>query len=173
MSELVSVLPIARAQPVDYNRSARIAGPDTVSEQEVRKARLHKAVQDFESLFIHQLLKRMRATVPRREKVEFGMETMREITDEQLAIYLARHGGIGLGEMLYRYLQQQESLPQEAPEADERNDGAVPGSVKSGAGVTTLPTEPGFRPVNRPLPVFKAMPETPGTRPNEGAKAGK
>jgi flagellar protein FlgJ len=99
---------IRQAAPVDYNRTAVLKTEDPASQKQAREARLKKATQDFESLFLHNLLKKMRATVPKTEKSQFGMETMRDITDEQLAIHLARQGGVGLGEMLFKSLQERE-----------------------------------------------------------------
>ena len=107
VSPLTTVPPGADA--VDYPRTSRLQGPQAADQGEARRVKLKKAAQDFESLFIYQLLKRMRATVPKSEDSGFGLETMREITDEQLAIHIARHGGIGLGEMLAKSLAREQS----------------------------------------------------------------
>jgi flagellar protein FlgJ len=67
---------------------------------------LREATQQFESLFVSQLLKSMRATVP--ESHLFGSESsqnvFREMLDQEFASRAADSGGIGIGEMLYRQL---------------------------------------------------------------------
>ena len=111
---------LPRPQVVDHKRTDTLAGPKSLSGDEARVAKMKRAAEDFESLFIHKLIKSMRSTVPENDKGKFGMETMREITDEQLATFLARQGGIGLADVLLRSLERQtgdattvDSLPQE------------------------------------------------------------
>jgi len=128
---------IKQAAPVDYNRTSQLEPDDPSTAQRAREARLKKATQDFESLFLHNLLKKMRATVPKSEKSQFGMETMRDITDEQLAIHLARQGGFGLGEMLFKSLQEREYV------AQTLNDPAAQGRLATdSAGVKLDPAMP-------------------------------
>jgi flagellar protein FlgJ len=71
-------------------------------------ARLKKACLELESIFIHHLLKEMRATIPKSELT--GGESIKEMynhmTDSQLARKLANDGGIGLSELLIRQLKQ-------------------------------------------------------------------
>ena len=117
MSDPISSLPVVpqSGSAVDYPRMSRLRESQTADQSDARKVKLKKAAQDFESLFIHYMLKRMRATVPKNDESQFGLETMREITDEQLAIHLARHGGIGLGDMLVEALEREESLAEDNP----------------------------------------------------------
>ena len=130
MSEAISPVPRLPISPtaVDYNRTKQVAGPESTSATDVRDEKLKKATQDFESLFLFNLLKKMRATVPRSDKSNFGMQTMRDITDEQLAIFLARQGGIGLGAELYASLQRTE------PDSAEQkgDDGSNPPQIELG-----------------------------------------
>lgn len=111
MSDPISALPTPTAQPenVDFRRTAQLKTADESADRQMRESKLRKASQDFESLFMYKLLKSMRATVPKTDEAGFGMETMREITDEQMAVYLAQQGGIGLGEMLFQSLNRQVS----------------------------------------------------------------
>ena len=71
-------------------------------------ARLEKACLELESIFIHHLLKEMRATIPKSELT--GGESIKEMynhmTDSQLARKLANDGGIGLSDLLIRQLKQ-------------------------------------------------------------------
>jgi Rod binding domain-containing protein len=67
---------------------------------------LREATRQFESLFISQLMKSMRATVPESQLmgVDGGQQLFREMLDQELANRVAEAGGIGIGEMLYRQL---------------------------------------------------------------------
>ena len=63
--------------------------------------------QDFESILIHSLFKEMRKTIPESELLETGMATdlFQEIMDMEVARDMARKGGFGLAQSLYRQLQ--------------------------------------------------------------------
>ncbi len=65
--------------------------------------RLRRAAQEFESLLVAQMLKSMRrATESWASRESFAGRTVwRELLDEQLALALARAGGLGLA----RYLE--------------------------------------------------------------------
>jgi Rod binding domain-containing protein len=69
-------------------------------------ARLAEVCAEFESLFIHQLLKEMRATIPKGGLLEGGNaeEVYTALLDAELARNLARRGGIGLAELTRREL---------------------------------------------------------------------
>jgi len=71
-----------------------------------RPTTLREAAQQFESLFVSQLMKSMRATVPKSQLFGSGSgESMfREMLDQEFAGRVAESGGIGIGEMLYRQL---------------------------------------------------------------------
>jgi len=155
MSGPISPLPrlAERVQAVDYDRTSQLEMPDPKSEENIREAKLRKATQDFESLFIYKLLKSMRATVPKSAESKFGMETMREMTDEQLAVYLARQGGVGLGDMLYRSLQRRE------PAADLQDNRASSAQAEPAAGEISLEAKPGFHPLGRLTPIDKTVPK--------------
>ncbi|MCP3953481.1 MAG: hypothetical protein GY697_14880 [Desulfobacterales bacterium] len=68
--------------------------------------RLRKACQDMESLFIHQLLKEMRATIPKSGL--FGKSHAQDIytgmLDGRLAQEISQNRGLGLSTLLMRQL---------------------------------------------------------------------
>jgi Rod binding domain-containing protein len=80
---------------------------------------LREATQQFESLFISQLMKSMRATVPESHLMGSGegQQLFREMLDQELAGRVAESGGIGIGEMLYRQLspKQTSAVNQQIP----------------------------------------------------------
>ncbi|MBF2053602.1 MAG: rod-binding protein [Candidatus Sericytochromatia bacterium] len=70
-------------------------------------AGLQTAVQDFEALFVGQVMKAMRQTVP--EGGLFGHQPqeqmMRDLLDEEWGREIASGRGMGLAQVLYRQLQ--------------------------------------------------------------------
>ena len=70
-------------------------------------AKLKKACQEMESVFLNMLLKTMRATVP---KSELGgntqqTETMQSMMDMEMTRNMAAAGGTGIAAMMYRNLK--------------------------------------------------------------------
>ncbi len=148
MSEPISAIPplTVQAERVDHQRTNQLKAPSTDAGERVRDAKLRKAAQDFESLFMYKLLKSMRATVPKSNEAGFGMETMRDITDEQMAVHLAQQGGIGLGDMLYESLNRQHPAAEQEKQADDSSRPDDP-AVEPAAGHRQSPEE-----ISRPQP---------------------
>lgn len=68
---------------------------------------LRRATQDFEAVFIGQLLSEMRkAMAPPPSLLGSGREeeTFREWMDQEIGKSVARRGGLGIGEAVYRQL---------------------------------------------------------------------
>jgi flagellar protein FlgJ len=76
-----------------------------------------KAAKEMEALFVVQLLKAMRKTVPESGLLTGGRgeEIMRSIQDESLAQAVAARGGLGLAETLERTLDRVHPEPENAP----------------------------------------------------------
>jgi flagellar protein FlgJ len=76
-------------------------------QKDASKAKLQKACTEFESLFITHMLKSMREAVS--EDGLIGNSNERQIVqsmfDENLALGIARGGGIGLAEILIKDLK--------------------------------------------------------------------
>ena len=70
--------------------------------------RLKKACQLFESMFINELFKEMRKTIPRGGLIKEGNRDRiyKSMLDQEYANRMAEAGGIGLGEMLFRQLSR-------------------------------------------------------------------
>ncbi len=83
-----------------------------LNEQE--KARLQKAVKDFEALFIGYMLKSMRSSIPESDLFEnnFGGDILEGVFDLEFAQHLSQNSNFGLGAMMYRQLTG-EDLPKE------------------------------------------------------------
>ena len=63
---------------------------------------LHKACAEFESLFISQLLKEMRATIPKSGFMNGGKgeEIYTQMLDSQIAREIASNSGLGLSSLI-------------------------------------------------------------------------
>ena len=63
---------------------------------------LHKACAEFESLFISQLLKEMRETIPKSGFMSGGKgeEIYTQMLDSQIARKMALNGGLGLSSLI-------------------------------------------------------------------------
>jgi Rod binding domain-containing protein len=80
------------------------AGPGAPTAQKIAELS-----QEFESMMLLQLIKQMRQSMvdPDEEGTGFGMETMTETVDLELARHLSRHGGIGLAEVMQEHFARQ------------------------------------------------------------------
>jgi soluble lytic murein transglycosylase-like protein len=73
---------------------------------EKSRARLEKAVQEFESLFVGYLLKTMRSSIPKSDLFgeSFGGDILESMFDLEMAKHISRNSSLGLGEMLYKQI---------------------------------------------------------------------
>lgn len=88
-------------------RQAQTA-PKSAGQQD--QVRLKELAQEFEAIFIQQMYKEMRNTIPDdglipRTNAE---DTYIQLQDLEIARATARQGGIGLAEMMMKQLQQTE-----------------------------------------------------------------
>lgn len=69
-------------------------------------AKLKKACQEMEAVFLNMLLKTMRATVPKSSLGGIGNqgETMQSMFDMEMTRNMAAAGGTGIAAMMYRNL---------------------------------------------------------------------
>lgn len=69
--------------------------------------KLQEACQQFEAVFINQLMQRMRATVPKDGfwGDSMGLQIFQDMQDEQTSKDMSVAGGMGLGQMLYQQMK--------------------------------------------------------------------
>jgi len=91
----------------DLFRSPDAAGSALAATGPDADKRLRDACQGMESLFLNMLLTEMRKTVPRSKLLggEHEEDIMRSMLDMELSQQMAKAGGIGLADMLYRQLK--------------------------------------------------------------------
>jgi flagellar protein FlgJ len=88
----------------DRLRSLR-TGPQAGKGQD--EAKLRKVCQDFEAVFIGQIWKQMRSSVPKDGMLHSKEEeSYLSMFDQELSVKMARSGGIGLSDMLYSTLSE-------------------------------------------------------------------
>lgn len=85
----------------------------TATANDKEQAGLQKACRDFEAIFIQQMLKEMRESIPKDDLFggDKGEETFKGMLDETLAQKLSEGGGLGLADMLYRTFSERTAPP--------------------------------------------------------------
>ncbi len=73
--------------------------------------KLKEAAEEFESLFVNYMLKSMRKTVMKSELLGSGLggDIMESMFDEKLSQNLASHSNLGIAELVYQQLSDQET----------------------------------------------------------------
>ncbi len=68
--------------------------------------KIKETSQEFESLFIEQLFKSMRNTVPKDEWLNGGIkqDIFEDMLYSEYSKEISRSGGIGLGDLVYKFL---------------------------------------------------------------------
>ncbi len=72
---------------------------------------LRRSCQEFEAIFIQEMFKAMRATIPDGGLIPRGndQQIFQDLLDQNIAMDMARRQGLGLADALFRQLQQLES----------------------------------------------------------------
>lgn len=78
-----------------------------------RSSKLYQAAQDFESLFVKQMLSSMRSTVEKSGMMDGGMgeDIFEDMLYDQYAKNMTQSASFGLADSLYSQLQFLETLP--------------------------------------------------------------
>ncbi len=99
--------------PVDMLSSSgnRLEGKVRAAQNAVsdkQRSELKKVAQEFEAVFIAQMLKVMRETIEESGLTEggFGKSIYTELFDQEVALNMARHGTLGIADILYRNLSE-------------------------------------------------------------------
>jgi flagellar protein FlgJ len=77
--------------------------------QKIDEGKLKKVCEDFESIFISQMLKVMRQSIPKTGLLDGGsqQDMYLSLFDEELSKSMAKKGGMGLGKILYQNIMNQ------------------------------------------------------------------
>jgi flagellar protein FlgJ len=92
-----------------------VSGQPPAIGDAAREAKLRKAAHDLEGVFVNEMFKAMRATVPDDGLLaqNSGQDMFTGMLDQHLAETYAEHAGKGMGEALYHQLSRR--LPDSAP----------------------------------------------------------
>lgn len=92
--------------PTEIPTSAAAGTPNNVNTFDGR--RLKKACKDFEAIFIANMLKEMRKSIPKTGFLDssHASDIYRSMMDQKIAEKIANDRGLGMGEMLFKQLRQ-------------------------------------------------------------------
>lgn len=109
MSDIMPVPVTLNEQGESQNLQLRLRGLRSrlQSDNGRDEAGLRKVCQDFEAVFISQIWKQMRASVPKDGMLQSKeQESYLSMFDQEMAVKMAGAGGIGLSDMLYANLSE-------------------------------------------------------------------
>jgi Rod binding domain-containing protein len=98
-----------------------------------RKAKLQKAVREFESVFVSYMLKSMRNTVEKADNStdSFGGDMLESMFDMELAKHISKNSNLGLAEMLYRKMTGEQLASPKSPQTVDRPGSAAGSPISS------------------------------------------
>lgn len=85
---------------------SKLSSYKNLDYKKLNNKRLKEVSQEFESLFLNQMFKTMRNTIPKDDMLNGGLkqEIFEDMLDNEYAVNMSKSGGIGLGDLVYRYL---------------------------------------------------------------------
>jgi Rod binding domain-containing protein len=87
-----------------------LPAPIVPGGKKIDETKLKKACEDFEALFINQLLQAMRRPVLKSKFLEDapGKEVYQSLFDREISKKMAQKGALGVGKMIYRKVLEHE-----------------------------------------------------------------
>lgn len=87
------------------------AAAEQTPSREAEQAKLKTACQEFEQLFLTQMLNQMRSSIPKGEGGLFGggqqEEMFNGMLDQERAKAWSQDGGVGLANLLFQQMKEQ------------------------------------------------------------------
>ncbi|NLW81035.1 MAG: hypothetical protein GXY42_05100 [Desulfovibrionales bacterium] len=107
MSELVTNAPLTGDATQNLEQRLEELRSGLHPEKKLNAVKLKKACQDFEAVFISQIWKQMRGSVPKDGMLHSKEEeSYLSMFDQELSVKMAQGGGIGLSDLLYTSLSE-------------------------------------------------------------------
>lgn len=99
---------LEKAVQASKDTSAQANSKNAAATTAAGDAKLKAACQDMEAVFLNMMLSRMRETVPKGNLLGNSREeqTLTAMLDTELTKNMAKAGGMGLADMLYRQLSK-------------------------------------------------------------------
>lgn len=96
----------ADSKQVTEDFAAKMEKAAASIQDDKEKAKLKEVCKDMEAVYLNLMLSKMRATVPKSKLMGDSSqeELFRSLLDSEMTKNLAKAGGIGLADMLYRQL---------------------------------------------------------------------
>ncbi len=133
--------------------------PEEMTDKEIREI-----ATDFESLFVRQILKEMRKTIPKNGFLEESNSTRMymEMGDDALAKEIAQQGGLGVADLVFEQLkdardnlfsaaeiakQQSEFKPLQRPDGKPNPEEFMPLNQKDDPAANAIPLQRGHDPI--------------------------
>jgi flagellar protein FlgJ len=106
--------------------------PLSPNGKKIDETKLVKACEDFEALFINQLMQSMRRTVLKSKILEDapGKEVYQSLFDREISKKMAQKGALGVGKIIYRKVLEHEKARMVRPSGGLQlpESGALAGS---------------------------------------------
>lgn len=107
MNEIMNQGDLTQSTTTDLQNRLRSLRSGLQTDKQQEQVKLKKACEDFEAIFIGQLWKQMRASVPKEGMLHSKEEEQYlSLFDQELSLKMARSGGIGLSDMLFSSLSE-------------------------------------------------------------------
>ena len=106
---------VGPSNAMDFQGLGQLRAQAAQTTDAAKNPALRKAAEQFEALFLHQMLKTMReATASNEEGDIMGSSTTKTyeaLFDQEIAQQMARRGGVGLANMLVKSFEQNVAQP--------------------------------------------------------------
>jgi flagellar protein FlgJ len=106
--------------------------PSVPGGKKIDETKLKKASEDFEALFINQLMQSMRRTVLKSKFLADapGKEVYQSLFDREISKKMAQKGALGVGKIIYRNVLEHEKARRQRPAGGFQmpESGAISGS---------------------------------------------
>ena len=113
LGELLSDRPVPDGQVGNTGKAIQRLGEVKVDFEDERRK---KVARDFESIFVHEILKSMKDTIPDSDMADSSSQQIKSMYWSFMADAIADRGGFGLWKQIYELMPQSK--------AEDTNDGA-------------------------------------------------
>jgi len=106
--DLQSVTSSALRKKIPQIKGVKQADKTDLQRDNQFNKRLKEATKSFEELFVHNLIKEMRKSIPKEGLLSGGQgeEIFQDMLDGEFAKKISENQGIGLSEFMYQQLKQ-------------------------------------------------------------------
>ncbi|MBE84876.1 MAG: hypothetical protein CME21_20155 [Gemmatimonadetes bacterium] len=121
----VPLRPGKQAIEVENAKAGRLTSPESVKSQDEK---IREAAQEFESVFLFQMLKQVRNSIHKEEGIMnggLGEEMFAGMLDEEYAKVMAKSNSTGLAETIYQQMSRNAGIQAKGPVQVESTQSAT------------------------------------------------